>query len=555
MKKIISVLLVCILTLTSLCSCVDIRAIAEKIGISDSETEQLSVEYVYSLAKAEGYSGTLDEFIAQFKGEDGSDGDDGKDGVGIDGAYFDSKFHLILTLTNGVIIDCGKVAVDMSSSASISIGDNGNWYINGEDTGKKAEAKDSTEWHTGAGAPAYSLGKDGDLYLNTNNNDVYKKNVGVWTLIANISGNDVTVNQGDNVNVTINSDANSAAHAASKALLSAVNIKAGFGGSNPLLQQVSNGSGVIYKLDKDRGDAYIITNYHVVYGTDYSGVSSVSNDIHIYLYGMEYTDYKIKAEFVGGSMNYDIAVLKVTDSEILRTSHVEAVDLADSSKVNVLDVAIAVGNPASAGISVTKGSVNVLSEDIETLGPDNQTTIKYRVMRIDTPVNSGNSGGGLFSDKGELIGIVSAKESSSGIENMGYAIPSNLAVAVAENVIRNCEGKTNKSVIKCVLGISISIGDIRREYDADTGILKIVETCIVYEINTGSIAEVALRKNDVLKSFEIDGRVFEINHTYDGAEALLYASADSEIYVNYERGGVAGRVRLYQTQANFTTVK
>ena len=552
MKKIFLSLCVCIFILASLCSCVDIGAIIDGIGSSDNGDAELTVDYVYSLARAEGYSGTLDEFIAEFRGEDGRKGDDG---VGISGAAFDESSHLILTLTNGSVIDCGKISVDISSSTSISIGENGNWYINGEDTGKKAEAKDSTEWHTGAGVPAYSLGKDGDLYLNTNNNDVYKKSVGIWTLIANISGKDVTVNQGDNVNVTINPETNAAAYAASKALLSAVKIQAVFSGSSPLLQQVSNGSGVIYKLDKDRGDAYVITNYHVVFGVNYSGVAAVSDNISLYLYGMEYSDYAISAEFVGGSMNYDIAVLKVTDSEILRTSPAEAVSVADSYKVNILDTAIAVGNPASAGISVTKGSVNVLSEDIETVGPDKQTTVSYRVMRIDTPVNGGNSGGGLFSDKGELIGIVSAKESDSSIENMGYAIPSNLAVAVAENIIRNCDGKENESLIKCVLGISISLSDVRREYDADTGILKIVESCIVYEINTGSVAEVVLRKNDVLKSFEIDGRVFEINHTYDGSEALLYASPESEIYVNYERDGAAGRARLYITSENFSAVK
>ena len=551
MKKIISLLLVCILTVTFLSSCVDIREIVNGFGSEEPTEEKLTTEYVYSLAKAEGYSGTLEEFIAEFKGEDGKDGEDG---VGIAGAAFDGNSHLILTLTSGKTIDCGKISVDISSSSSISIGENGNWYINGEDTGKKAEAKDSTEWHTGAGVPSYALGKDGDLYLNTNNNDVYKKSVGIWTLIVNISGKDVTVNEGDKVNVTVNTSESSAVYAAAKALLSAVKVQAVFEGSNPLLQQVSNGSGVIYKLDKSRGDAYVITNYHVVYGTNASGVSGISTDISLYLYGMEYSDYTIPAEYVGGSMNYDIAVLKVTDSELLRTTHVEAAELADSSKVNVLDTAIAVGNPASAGISVTKGSVNVLSEDIELLGPDKATTVSYRVMRIDTPVNSGNSGGGLFSDKGELIGIVSAKESETGIENMGYAIPSNLAVAVAENIIKNCDGKDNISVIKCVLGISISIGEIRREYDTESGTLKIIESCIVYEINTGSVAEVALRKNDVLKSFEIDGKVYEINHNYDGAEALLYATQTSEIYVNYERGGIAGRARLYVTSDNFSKI-
>ena len=553
MKKVLCLLFVCIFAVSALSSCIDIGAVIDNGG-NDNQPKsepELSVEYVYSLAKAEGYSGTLEKFIKEFKGEDG---EAGADGVGIASAVFNSDLHLILVLTNGKQVDCGEISVNVALSSAISIGTNGNWYINGEDTGRKAEAKDSTEWHTGAGAPPYSIGKEGDLYLNTNTNDVFKKVNGVWSYIANISGKDVTVNEGDDVNVTINPDSNSSVYAASKALLSAVRVEAVFSGSSPLHKQVSNGSGVIYKLDRSLGDAYVITNYHVVYAQDGSGVFGVSNDIALYLYGMEYADFAIDAEYVGGSMNYDIAVLKVRGSELLKSTHVEAADIADSAKVNILDTAIAVGNPESEGISVTKGSVNVLSEDIELLGPDKQTTISYRVMRMDTPVNSGNSGGGLFSDKGELIGIVSAKESECGTENMGYAIPSNLAVAVAENIIRNCDGKTNKNVIKCIIGIGISIGDIRREYDSASGILKVIETCIVAEINPGSVAESSLVVNDVIKSFEIDGVTYEINHTYDGGEALLYASPDSVLYMNIERAGVLMKVRIYISESNFSPI-
>ena len=102
--------------------------------------------------------------------------------------------------------------------------------------------------------------------------------------------------------------------------------------------------------------------------------------------------------------------------------------------------------------------------------------------------------------------------------------------------------------------MSISIGEITREYDPETGVIKIKNNCIVYEINSGSIAENVLMVNDVLKSFEIDGKTYAIDHTYDGAEALLYSSPSSEIYVNFERDGVAMRVRLYTTSANFSKI-
>lgn len=71
----------------------------------------------------------------------------------------------------------------------------------------------------------------------------------------------------------------------------------------------SAGSGVIYSLDKENGDAYIITNYHVVYDVDSLQTNGISENISIYLYGYEDDDNAITATFYGGAMNYDIAVL------------------------------------------------------------------------------------------------------------------------------------------------------------------------------------------------------------------------------------------------------
>ena len=62
---------------------------------------------------------------------------------------------------------------------------------------------------------------------------------------------------------------------------------------------------------------------------------------------------------------------------------------------------------------------------------------EMRVIRVDTAVNPGNSGGGLFNSKGELIGIVNAKIISSDVENIGYAIPSSVAINVADNIINH----------------------------------------------------------------------------------------------------------------------
>lgn len=558
MKKIAFLLLLCLAFSLCLSSCVDISAILnsgeENNEDGNEKNPDLTAEYVYQLAKNEGYTGTLEQFIAEFKGEAGADG---KDGVGISVAAFNEEGHLILTLTNGKTLDCGKITINVtsSSSTSISIGTNGNWYINGEDTGKRAEATDGTVWHTGSGAPISALGNDGDLYLDTKSSDVYKKNLGVWSVIANIAGDGKTVYEGDNYDVTVNADSSSMRFAAAKSLMSAVRVESLFEGSLGQYIQVSNGAGVIYKLDKDAGDAYIITNYHVVYDADAITSNKIADEINVYLYGMEYSDYKISCEYVGGAMTYDIAVLKVKGNELIKTSAVAAAEVADSEAVEVLDTAIAVGNPASSGLSATLGSVSVKSEYLEILAPDNETMVEYRVMRIDTPVNSGNSGGGLFNAEGKLIGIVNAKEGDTSLENMGYAIPSNLAVYVTENIIRNCDGKPNEQVIKCRIGMMIAVSDIKSEYDAENGVIKVTETCAITEFETGSIAEVMLMVGDVIKSFEIDGVTYEVKHNYDGGEILLNANLSSVIYINVERNGAPMRFRLNTTAQNFVKVQ
>ena len=217
--------------------------------------------------------------------------------------------------------------------------------------------------------------------------------------------------------------------AASVGLRSVVSVYAGFGSNT------SAGSGVIYKLNVVAGSAFIITNYHVVYHSSYG----VSESISCYLFGMESADYAIPATFVGGSPNYDIAVLRIDDSKIIRAAgargSIAAASLANSDYVFPGQSAIAIGNPNASGISVTSGIVSVDSEQLSMQSSTGSGYVQLRVIRIDTAVNSGNSGGGLFDEDGKIIGIVNAKIASTSVENIGYAIPSNVARAIADNII------------------------------------------------------------------------------------------------------------------------
>lgn len=119
------------------------------------------------------------------------------------------------------------------------------------------------------------------------------------------------VGQDGNVNVDINGNSNDASYAVAKGLRSAVSVQSSF---NVYTQYgtVSSisaaGSGVIYKLDKETGSAFIITNYHVVFDKSSVNDNGIADNIYVYLYGSEYSDMKIPATYVGGSRNYDIAV-------------------------------------------------------------------------------------------------------------------------------------------------------------------------------------------------------------------------------------------------------
>lgn len=376
------------------------------------------------------------------------------------------------------------------------------------------------------------------------------------------SGDNITVEGGPNYeNINIQSSANKNLLAASKALLSSVSIVCKFneyqyswnGSYGGTKETASAGSGVIYKLDKEKGDAYVITNYHVVYNANANTSNCISDSINLYLYGMEHLtnagqSYAIPAVYVGGSMNYDIAVLKITGSTVLMESNARACDVYDSDDITILETAIAIGNPQGGGISATVGSINVDSEEITVNFEDKNggsNAVELRVLRTDAAVNSGNSGGGLFNDNGELIGIVNAKDSDELVDNIGYAIPSNVATAIADNAIYYSDG----TVKRCLLGITVGVSKYSTRYDSETGKLHKIEEVVVAELSSTSGARGLINVGDIINSIIVDGVEHEVTRIHHVVDSMLYARVGSSVVINITRNGTSMNVTVPITES------
>ena len=171
------------------------------------------------------------------------------------------------------------------------------------------------------------------------------------------------------------------------------------------------GSGVIIS-----SDGYILTCAHVV-----SGASQITVTIGD-------TDYT--ATVVGEDDTSDVAVLKIDATGLTPAT------VGDSDSLSVGDSVLAVGNPlGELGGTVTSGIVSALNRSVTIQGSSSTNTMS--LIQMDASVSPGNSGGGLFNMNGELIGLVNAKSSSSDAEGLGFAIPINDAIQVAQDLLEN----------------------------------------------------------------------------------------------------------------------
>lgn len=293
-----------------------------------------------------------------------------------------------------------------------------------------------------------------------------------------------------------------------------------------------DGSAVIYKLDRSTGTAYLITNYHVVYD-DSITVAAVAPDsnISIYLYGKEYSFYAIPCAYVGGSSSYDVAVLKIENCDLIKNGNGTETLIGNSDEVSVLDTVTAIGNQRGEGIATTVGTVSVDSENRTTGGN------YMRYIRIDTPVNSGNSGGGLFDADGKLIGIVTAKAMDVEIDNIAWAIPINRVKMIADNILFYCDGTEEENGKVASLGIGLSPTASSVSYDETADRIVKWEEVTVKAINPGSLAEQSgLTVGDVIKSITVNGTEYEITRAYQPSELTLPARAGDTVVYKVLRG-------------------
>lgn len=217
-------------------------------------------------------------------------------------------------------------------------------------------------------------------------------------------------------------------------------------------------------------DGYILTNYHVVEG---------SNSIKVTTY--DGTSYD--AQLIGYDESNDIAVLKIDATDLT------PVVLGDSDTLNVGDSVVAIGNPlGELTFSLTTGVVSALDRPV-TLS----TGTTMNLIQTDCAINSGNSGGALFNLYGEVIGITNAKYSSSGssseasIDNIGFAIPIDQVRSIFESII------TNGYIVKPYIGVTVSdVSSESQSYGLPQG------AAVRSVTENGPAAEAGLQENDII---------------------------------------------------------
>ena len=230
----------------------------------------------------------------------------------------------------------------------------------------------------------------------------------------------------------------------------------------PEQRQTGLGSGVIVSAD-----GYVLTNAHVINGAD---------EIVVELSGQR----NLRARLVGSDPPSDLALLKIDQAGL------SALALADSDKVQVGDIVLAIGNPLGIGQTVTMG---IISAKSRRTGLSNGSFEDF--LQTDAPINRGNSGGALVDGNGSLIGINSQILSPSGGSiGIGFAIPSNMARDVFDQLVKH--GK----VIRGHLGIVVQ--PVTEDIAVNLG-LSSARGVIVSQVQNGSAAERAgMQRGDVI---------------------------------------------------------
>ena len=324
----------------------------------------------------------------------------------------------------------------------------------------------------------------------------------------------------------------------------------GIGGQTHTEVYSAAGSGVIIDLDKENGNAIVLTNYHVIYDAACDTENGISDSIYLYTHGSlnlfstetgkDEDGDGMKATYLGGAMDYDVAVLSVSGQVDQLDSAEEAV-IGNSDTVQAGEKVFAIGNPDGAGISVTSGVVSVPSEYITMSSTDGTSgSVQYRVMRTDAAINHGNSGGALFNARGELIGITNAKNADDEVDNMGYALPISQVICIKDNALAN-EGK----VMRAMLGVEVTISESKAEIN-EHGQIVIEESFYVSKESTSkdNSSHGKLAFGDEFISITLNGETQTLTRRYQLNDWLLRVRKGDVVVVKVLRGGVETEVSI-----------
>lgn len=280
------------------------------------------------------------------------------------------------------------------------------------------------------------------------------------------------------------------------------------------LTMVSQGSGVIYKVDGDT--AYVVTNHHVVDG---------AQGLEIRL-----TDgTTVEGTLVGSDELSDLAVISIDAADVSTV-----VEFADSEQIQVGSLAIAIGSPLSSDFatSVTQGIVSGLNRSVAVdLDGDSVEDWNMTLLQTDAAINPGNSGGALINSSGKLIGINSSKFAATGVEGMGFSIPSNDVKQIVAQL------EANGEVIRPVLGVGTYDVSVLTE-NSRVNILKLdpemQDGAVIVEISPDSAAASSdLQEYDVITA--INGEAVTSNT--DLRQQLYQYQIGDEIEVTVLREG------------------
>jgi S1-C subfamily serine protease len=275
----------------------------------------------------------------------------------------------------------------------------------------------------------------------------------------------------------------------------------------------ATGSGFV--LDKD---GYILTNAHVVEGAREAGVRFTEESP------------AVEAEIVGTDLSTDLAVLKIDPDE---APELKPLKLGDSSKVQVGDPVIAIGNPFGYSRTVTTGIVSALQRQIT--APNNFQI--DNVIQTDASINPGNSGGPLIDARGEVVGINSqiATGGANGSVGIGFAVPVNTAKQIVPQL------KEDGKVERAFLGVTTTTVDEQIAQDLN---LPVNEGALIQDVvNGGPADEAGLRagRTEIGEGLRVGGDIIvkvdgvDVARNSDVADAILDNKPGDEVEIEYFR--------------------